>query len=125
MKLNNKRTILIGLAFMSILAFWQFYDQVIPYILENVFGQSTLRTNAIMAIDNVLAIFMLPLFGAISDRTYTRLGRRTPYILYGTIAAVVLMVLLATRWSPPPAPSARSRRWPRPCCASPRRAACP
>ena len=95
MKLNNKRTILIGLAFMSILAFWQFYDQVIPYILENIFGQSTLRTNAIMAIDNVLAIFMLPLFGAISDRTHTRLGRRTPYILYGTIAATVLMVLLA------------------------------
>ena len=95
MKLNNKRTILIGLAFMSILAFWQFYDQVIPYILENIFGQSTLRTNAIMAIDNVLAIFMLPLFGAISDRTRSRLGRRTPYILYGTIAATVLMVLLA------------------------------
>ena len=95
MKLNNKRTILIGLAFMSILAFWQFYDQVIPYILENIFGQSTLRTNAIMAIDNVLAIFMLPLFGAISDRTRSRLGRRTPYILYGTIAAAILMVLLA------------------------------
>ncbi len=95
MKLNYKRTTLIGLAFMSILAFWQFYDQVIPYILENVFGQTTLRTNAIMAIDNVLAIFMLPLFGAISDRTHTRLGRRTPYVLYGTIAACVLMVLLA------------------------------
>ena len=95
MKLNNKRTVLIGLAFMSILAFWQFYDQVIPYILENVFGLNTLRANSIMAIDNVLAIFMLPLFGAISDRTHTRLGRRTPYILYGTIAACILMVLLA------------------------------
>ena len=95
MKLYNKRTILIGLAFMSILAFWQFYDQVIPYILENVFGLNTLKANSIMAIDNVLAIFMLPLFGAISDRTHTRLGKRTPYILYGTIAACVLMVLLA------------------------------
>ena len=51
MKLNNKRTVLIGLAFMSILAFWQFYDQVIPYILENVFGLTTLRANSIMAID--------------------------------------------------------------------------
>lgn len=95
MKLNNKRTILIGFAFMSILAFWQFYDQVIPYILEYVFGLQTLSANAIMAIDNVLAIFMLPLFGAISDRTHSRLGKRTPYILYGTIAAVVLMVLLS------------------------------
>ncbi len=94
-KLNYKLTILIGFAFMSILAFWQFYDQVIPYLLENVFGLKTFAANAIMSIDNVLAIFMLPLFGAISDRTHTRLGRRTPYILFGTLAAVVLMVVMA------------------------------
>ncbi|MBE6750619.1 MAG: SLC45 family MFS transporter [Ruminococcaceae bacterium] len=94
MKLNYKRTILIGFAFMSILAFWQFYDQVIPYVLEKVFGLKTLFANSIMAIDNVLAIFMLPLFGAISDRTNTKLGKRTPYILFGTIAAVILLVLL-------------------------------
>ncbi len=95
MKLNYKRTILIGLAFMSILAFWQFYDQVIPYLLENVFGLKTFAANAIMSIDNVLAIFMLPLFGAISDRTSTKLGKRTPYILFGTIAAVILILVLA------------------------------
>ena len=95
MKLNYKRTILIGFAFMSILAFWQFYDQVIPYLLENVFGLSTFTANAIMSVDNILAIFMLPLFGAISDRTRTPLGKRTPYILFGTIAAVILMVILA------------------------------
>ncbi len=94
-KLNYKLTILIGLAFASILAFWQFYDQVIPYLLENVFGLKTFAANAIMSIDNVLAIFMLPLFGAISDRTRSRLGRRTPYILFGTIAAVILMVVMA------------------------------
>lgn len=94
MKLNYKRTILIGFAFMSILAFWQFYDQVIPYLLEKVFGLKTLTANSIMAVDNVLAIFMLPLFGAISDRTNTRLGKRTPYILFGTIAAVILTVVL-------------------------------
>ncbi len=95
MKLDYKRTILIGLSFMSILAFWQFYDQVIPYLLEGVFGLETFAANAIMSIDNVLAIFMLPLFGAISDRTHTRLGKRTPYILFGTIAASILMVVLA------------------------------
>lgn len=94
MKLNYKRTVLIGFAFMSILAFWQFYDQVIPYVLENVFGMKTFAANAVMSIDNVLAIFMLPLFGALSDRTRTRLGRRTPYILFGTLAAVVLLVVL-------------------------------
>ena len=82
MKLSYKRTILIGFAFMSILAFWQFYDQVIPYVLESVFGLRTLTANAVMSIDNLLAIFMLPLFGAISDKTKTPLGKRTPYILF-------------------------------------------
>ena len=95
MKLNYKRTTLIGLAFMSILAFWQFYDQVIPYILESKFELSTFTANAFMSVDNVLALFMLPLFGMLSDKTHTRLGKRTPYILYGTIGAVVLMGVLA------------------------------
>ncbi len=95
MKLNYKRTVLIGFAFMSILAFWQLYDQVIPYILERIFGLGTFAANAIMSIDNILAIFMLPLFGAISDRTRTPIGKRTPYILFGTVAAVILMVVLA------------------------------
>ncbi len=94
MKLNYKRTVLIGFGFMAILAFWQFYDQVVPYLLENVFGLKTFAANAIMSIDNILAIFMLPLFGAISDRTNTRLGKRTPYILFGTIASVVLLIVL-------------------------------
>ena len=95
MKLNTKRTVLIGFGFMSILAFWQFYDQVIPYILENNFHLSTTLTNIIMAADNVLALFMLPLFGALSDKTRTPLGKRTPYVLFGTIAAVALMVVLS------------------------------
>ena len=94
MKLNYGRTTLIGLSFMSILAFWQFYDQVIPFILEEIFSLKTFTANAIMSIDNILAIFMLPLFGAISDRTNTRLGKRTPYILYGTLASVTLLVFL-------------------------------
>ncbi len=94
MKLNYKRTVLIGLSFMAILSFWQFYDQVIPFLLENVFGLKTFAANALMSIDNILAIFMLPLFGAISDRTNTRLGKRTPYILFGTVASAILLVVL-------------------------------
>lgn len=94
MRLNYKRTLLIGLAFMSILAFWQLYDQVVAYLLEYRFGLATLPANAIMSVDNILAIFMLPLFGAISDKTKTKLGKRTPYILFGTIAAVILMVFV-------------------------------
>lgn len=95
MKLNYKQTVLIGFAFMSILAFWQFYDQVIPYILESRFGLNTFVTNAVMSIDNVLALFMLPLFGTLSDKTNTQLGKRTPYILFGTIAASILLIVLA------------------------------
>lgn len=94
MKLNVKRTTLIGLAFMSILAFWQMYDQVIPYILENTFHMSTLLANAVMSTDNILAIFMLPLFGALSDKTKSPLGKRTPYILFGTIIVFLLLILL-------------------------------
>ena len=74
MKLNYKRTILIGFAFMSILSFWQFYDQVIPYVLENIFGLGTLQANGIMSVDNILALFMLPMFGALSDTTKSRWG---------------------------------------------------
>ncbi len=95
MKLNYKRTILIGFAFMSILAFWQFYDQVIPYLLEEKFGLKTVTANAVMSVDNILAVFMLPLFGMISDRTQTKLGKRTPYILFGTLVSVALMVGMA------------------------------
>ena len=95
MKLNYKQTVLIGFAFMSILAFWQFYDQVIPYILENRFGLNTFVTNAIMSIDNILALFMLPLFGTLSDKTNTRLGKRTPYVLFGTVAASILLLVLS------------------------------
>ncbi len=95
MKLNYKRTILIGLAFMSILSFWQFYDQVVPYLLEYVFKTSTFAANSIMAVDNILAIIMLPLFGKLSDKTNTRLGKRTPFILFGTVFAAILLNILA------------------------------
>lgn len=94
MKLNNKRTILVGLAFLSICAFWQMYDSVIPLILTKTFKINETISGAVMAADNVLALFLLPLFGTLSDRTDTRIGKRTPYILFGTFAAVVLMNIL-------------------------------
>ena len=94
LKLNNKRTILVGLAFLSICSFWQMYDNLVPLILKNTFHMDESLTGAIMAADNILALFLLPLFGGLSDRTGTKLGRRTPYILAGTAGAVVLMNLL-------------------------------
>ena len=94
MKLDYKRTVLVGLAFLSICAFWQMYDNVMTLILTGTFHLNESLAGAIMAADNVLALFLLPLFGAISDRTKTGLGRRMPFILGGTVAAVILMNLL-------------------------------
>ena len=95
LKLNNKRTILVGLAFLSICAFWQMYDNLVPLILKGTFHMDESLTGAIMAADNILALFLLPLFGGLSDkREPGRLGRRTPFILAGTAGAVVLMNLL-------------------------------
>ena len=94
MKLNVKRTIFVGLAFMSISSFWQMYDNLIPLMLQNTFHIGETWTGAIMALDNVLALFLLPLFGHLSDKLETPLGRRTPFIVVGTVAAIVLMLLI-------------------------------
>lgn len=94
MKLNYKRTILIGLAFMSISAFWQMYDNIIPLILQNTFHLRETITGTIMAADNVLALFLLPIFGTISDSVDTRFGKRMPFIVTGTALAVLFMMLL-------------------------------
>ena len=94
MKLNYKRTFLVGLAFLSISAFWQLYDNLVPLILTETFGMGETLRGTIMAADNVLALFLLPLFGGLSDKTNTRLGRRTPYIIVGTAIAVTFMLFL-------------------------------
>ncbi len=94
MKLSYKRTFFIGLAFMSICSFWQMYDTIIPLMLKNTFHLGETVTGIVMALDNVLALFLLPLFGAFSDRIDTPLGKRTPFILGGTIIAVISMTFI-------------------------------
>ncbi len=94
MKLDNKRTILTGLAFLSICAFWQMYNSIVPLILTNTFHLNETYSGAIMAADNILALFLLPLFGAISDKTNTKIGKRMPFVLFGTGIAIILMNLL-------------------------------
>ena len=100
MKLNNRRTVLIGFAFLSICAFWQLYDTVIPLILRDTFHIGDARAGQIMALDNVLALFLLPWFGRLSDRCNSRMGRRMPFIVFGTAAAVVLMLVLTAMDAP-------------------------
>ena len=94
LKLDTKRTVLIGFAFLSICAFWQMYNSVVPLILTNTFHLNETWSGVIMAMDNILALFLLPLFGGISDKCTSPMGRRKPFILGGTLAAVALMLLL-------------------------------
>lgn len=94
MKLNYRRTFFVGLAFLSISAFWQMYDNIVPLILQNTFCLNESVIGALMAVDNVLAVFLLPVIGTFSDNVDTRLGRRTPFIICGTFVAVCLMMLL-------------------------------
>ncbi len=93
-KLNYKRTFFVGLAFLSISAFWQMYDNIIPLMLQNTFGLGETVTGVLMAMDNVLALILLPVFGSLSDKVNTPLGKRTPFILTGTVLAVIFMMLL-------------------------------
>jgi len=94
MKLNYKRTFLSGLAFLVIMAFWQMYDNVLPLMLRGTFHLDETLIGVIMASDNVLALFLLPLFGKLSDKTHTRIGKRMPYILFGTGIAIILTNIL-------------------------------
>jgi len=91
MKLNVKRTILVGFAFLMISMFWQVYDNIIAKMLVDSFGLNQTMSGFVMAIDNILAIFLLPLFGLWSDKTISKYGKRTPYIFIGTIIAAVLI----------------------------------
>ena len=95
MKLNSKRTVLVGFAFFLICAFWQVYDVTIAMTLTSKFGMSQTASGVVMALDNILALFMLPLFGGISDRCKAKSGRRTPFVRTGTILAVAFLMILS------------------------------
>lgn len=94
MKLNYIRVICVGFAFFLITAFWQAYDKTIPLILTYKFNMNQTLSGLIMALDNILAVFLLPLFGALSDKTKSRLGKRTVFILGGTIVATIAFIFL-------------------------------
>ena len=95
MKLNTKRTILVGFAFFLICAFWQIYDVTIAMTLTSKFGLSQTASGVVMALDNILALFLLPLFGTLSDKHKSNSGRRTPFIRTGTVLAVVFLMVLS------------------------------
>ncbi len=94
MKLNYKRTILVGFAFFLISAFWQAYDAIIPMALNYQYGLPHTISGFVMSLDNILAVFMLPIFGALSDKVMTKFGKRTPFIVIGTVAAILSFIAL-------------------------------
>ena len=97
LKLNYKRTLKVGFAFMGIMLFWEVYDYIMPLILANYFGLSAAEYGIIMGLDNLLAIFLLPFFGSLSDKAVkAKMGRRTHFIFWGSIAAAVSVVFLMT-----------------------------
>ena len=95
MKLNYKRTIFVGFAFFLISLFWQAYDATIALTLTNKFGMNQTWSGVVMALDNILALFLLPLFGTLSDKHNGKSGRRTPFIRFGTAVAAVALVALS------------------------------
>lgn len=94
MKLNYKKTILVGFAFFIISAFWQAYDKTIPLLMTYKFNMNQTESGIIMALDNVLAVFLLPLFGGLSDRTKSRFGKRTVFIFIGCICSVLSFIFV-------------------------------
>lgn len=99
MKFDTKKTMLVGLAFMTISSFWQLYNNEIPLMLQKLIGESHLVINTVMTLDNLSALFLLPFFGMISDKTHTRIGKRMPYIICGTALSVIFMLMLPLAFS--------------------------
>ena len=93
-KLNYKRTFFIGCAFFTIMLLWQVYNYMCPLFLEDL-GINDTYKGLIMAGDNIFALVMLPVFGTLSDKTKTKLGKRMPYILVGTILAALAFPFVA------------------------------
>lgn len=98
MKLNIRQTVSIGFAFLTIMMLWQVYNWYIPLFLnsflENLFSGDKLIVGIIMALDNLFAIFMIPLMSYFSDRTKTRFGRRVPYIIVGIVLSAITFAML-------------------------------
>ena len=87
MKLDYKKTFILGLGFFSASIIWPIYNNYVPIMLETFIG-------AIMTIDNIFAVVFQPFFGALSDRTNTRFGRRMPFLLIGVPLAAIFCSLI-------------------------------
>lgn len=93
MKLNIKNTFLVGIAFCGIMLFWAMYNFVVPKLLSG-FGVGSEMTGFVLSWDSIAALILLPVFGAWSDKVNTRFGKRIPFVVVGTLLAVVGLCLV-------------------------------
>lgn len=98
MKLDYKKTFLLGFGFFAISLVWALYNSFVPVFLRNFITSNTL-IGFIMTLDNYAGIIIQPTFGALSDRTNTRFGRRMPYLLIGMPLAAVAVSLIPAHWN--------------------------
>jgi Na+/melibiose symporter-like transporter len=91
---SASKTFLLGFGFLGVSVIWSLYNAYVPIFLKSTFALRSSVIGSIMTIDNIFAIILLPFLGALSDRTRTRLGRRRPYILVGSILALIFFVLV-------------------------------
>lgn len=95
-KLDYKITFLMGFGFLTT-SIWSLYNVKMPLMLSYILPSYTWTDfiiGVIMVLDNITAIFLQPYFGALSDRTHTRFGKRIPYLMIGIPFAALSFVLL-------------------------------
>lgn len=99
LKLNYKRTFYMGFAFFAILMLWQMYNYYCPKFLEHFLGTDhAYLIGIIMAADNLFAVFMLPIFGALSDKTKSKWGKRMPYMVIGMALSAIVFPLITVMY---------------------------
>jgi len=91
-KLRFGRTVLLSFSFTIVLLAWSYFNFIVPRLLYGFLPDKDSLVGLIMAIDNIIAVIVQPFFGNLSDRTNSRWGRRTPYILAGTLISAILFV---------------------------------
>ena len=98
MKLDIKKTFLLGFGFLSIELVWSLFNSFVPIFLRVYISSNTL-IGFLMTLDNYAGLFLQPAFGTLSDRTHTRFGKRMPYLLIGMPVAAMSVALIPLHWS--------------------------
>ncbi|RXI97799.1 MFS transporter [Anaerobacillus alkaliphilus] len=83
----------IGSGFFALMLIWTFYNAYMPLILGDYIESRAIR-GAIMGLDNLLAVLLIPIIGAWSDRMNTKIGNRLPFLVIGMPLAAIFFVII-------------------------------